>query len=85
MFLGFWILWALIGLAAATALFAWSIRTKQFENSRRASLLPFDDVAPVKPGGAGARNRGLFITIALLIGLGIITTIIMVTAAWWPR
>ena len=77
MFLTFWIGWAFVGLAVATWLFAWSIKTRQFENSRRASLLPFDDVSPVATRESEKKGRTIFYTVlglfALAFGLIIIT------------
>jgi hypothetical protein len=49
MFFQFWIVWALIGILAATWVFSWALRTRQFENSRRAGLLPLDDIAVEPP------------------------------------
>lgn len=66
MFLNFWIGWALVGLLAATALFAWSVKTKQFSDSKRASLLPFDDVAPEKTSTRKKEGRALWITVIFL-------------------
>lgn len=73
MFSTFWIGWALLGLLAATILFAWSIKTRQFENSRRAALLPFDDITPEKPKGIEGKKKGkgLLLTVIALFVLSI--------------
>jgi nitrogen fixation-related uncharacterized protein len=73
MFTGFWILWSIIGLALATALFAWSVKTRQFENSRRAALIPFDDVKPdaKNEGKPVKKNRLLFWTVMFLLVLSL--------------
>jgi len=73
-FVNFWILWSLLGLAAATALFAWSVGTRQFENSRRAALLPFDDIEPEPRTSAKPvrKNRLLFWSMMLLFLLSML-------------
>ena len=73
MFSTFWIGWALLGLSVATILFAWSIKTRQFENSRRAALLPFDDITPEKPEGneGKKKGKGLLLTVIALFVLSI--------------
>lgn len=82
MFVNFWILWSLLGLGVATALFAWSVKTRQFENSRRASMLPFDDIKPEsKDDKPAEKNRLLFWTVILLmlLSLGLLVGTIMMT------
>jgi nitrogen fixation-related uncharacterized protein len=44
MFTRLWLLWLLIGLAVAAWIFWWAVRRGQFEEGRRAALLPLDDV-----------------------------------------
>jgi cbb3-type cytochrome oxidase maturation protein len=83
MFIDFWIGWALVGLAAATWLFAWSVKKGQFEESRRAALLPLDDLESRPPG-----NRRGRLHLAVLLGvatLGVLLTGITVVLAVMPR
>lgn len=84
MFLAFWIFWAFVGLAAATLLFAWSVKTHQFENSRRAALIPFDDLEPAKSGST-KEGRTLFLTIMTMLVLGVISIVVMLVLAFLPR
>ena len=72
MFIKFWVLWALATLAAAAWLLWWSVRTHQFEEQRRAGLLPFDDVAPERPKHG---SQGRF-HLALLLGLAVLGTVL---------
>ena len=72
MFMSFWIGWAILGLIIATWLFAWSVRTRQFENGKRASLLPFDDIDPgIDQAEIPNKGRGLFWAMIGLVGLAI--------------
>jgi len=67
MFGTFWIVWTFLGLAVATWLFRWALRTGQFADSRRAGLLPLEGAAPqpVTP-----RSGGLHL--AVLVGLAVV-------------
>lgn len=66
MFLNFWIGWAFVGLLAATGLFAWSVKTRQFSDSKRAALLPFDDVTPQEKSTDTKKGSGLWVTVLFL-------------------
>jgi len=73
MYLAFWIGWSLIGLAFTIGVFAWAVRTRQFTQSRRASLIPFDDITPEdqptdKRFGAG-RDGLLLVVITFVVGV----------------
>ena len=81
MFTYFWLVWATIGLIGAIILFRWSLKTRQFQDSRRAALLPFDDEAPAE-SGEKARNPRLFLTVAVIMGFGIVTAIILLLQAF---
>lgn len=76
MFINFWIIWSLVGLVIATLLFAWSVKTRQFSNSRRAALIPFDDVKPEKDDEQkSGKNRVLFWSVMFLFGLSLLMLI----------
>ena len=81
MFLNFWIGWAFVGLVVATILFAWSVKTRQFSESKRASLLPFDDVTPTEKSETKNKGRGLWFTVlfifVLCMGLLVITILLV--------
>lgn len=80
MFLKFWLGWALIGLAAATWLFAWAVRSRQFDEARRAALLPFDDIAPQRPTYSPKGRLHLAVLLTLL-GLGVALTLVSLVLA----
>lgn len=83
MFVRFWLLWLLFGMAAAVWVFAWAIRTGQYSEERRAALLPLDDMVPERASHA---HQGRF-HMRLLIGLvavGIALTIVTVLIASIP-
>jgi nitrogen fixation-related uncharacterized protein len=73
MFITFWIIWSFIGLTAATLLFYWSVKTRQFNNSRRAALMPFDDVKPTgREDKPETKNRLLFWSMMFLLTLSLL-------------
>jgi len=76
MFLAFWIGWALVGLAIAVFVFAWAIKSRQFEQSRKAALLPFDDVEPESAGSESLRRSNLIIVVTVII-IAIILVVVM--------
>ena len=80
MFLAFFLGWSLVGLAVAVSIFIWAIRSRQFESSRRAALLPFDDVAPEAPSGT-RQGKLNFVILVLIIGTGITLTAVMLALA----
>ena len=73
MYVAFWIGWSLIGLAFTVGVFAWALRTRQLTQSRKAALIPFDDIAPEDPPGGvrpGPEHGSLVIAvIAAIVGL----------------
>jgi NADH:ubiquinone oxidoreductase subunit 5 (subunit L)/multisubunit Na+/H+ antiporter MnhA subunit len=71
MFFKFWIIWALIGLAGATCVFSWALRTRQFEEGRRAALLPLDDV-PLEPPSHSKTGRFHFWVIMAILAVGVV-------------
>lgn len=81
MFLKFWIIWAFAGLSLATALFWWAMKSRQFEDSRRAAYLPLkdlDDEPEVR------KRPGAELSLYVLLGvvaLGLGGTIFMVVLA----
>ena len=79
-FLKFWILWALVGLAVAVWLFYWSLRSRQYQESRRAALLPFDDIEPEEPTHKKEGRFHLYLLFGLVItGLALISaTLVLV-------
>jgi nitrogen fixation-related uncharacterized protein len=81
MFIKFWIGWALVGLALAVWLFAWSVRTRQFEEGRRAKYLPFDDVKPSDPD-YNRTGRLHLAAISGIVAAGVILTGAMLVLAW---
>jgi hypothetical protein len=83
MYLAFWIGWGLIGLAFTVAVFAWAVRTRQFSQSRRAALLPFDDISPEDspPGVGERRSRGNAILATIFIVAGLLFTVVMLVVA----
>jgi cbb3-type cytochrome oxidase maturation protein len=81
MFARFWILWAFIGLALATWIFWWAVRRGQFDDSRRAGLLPLDDVDPQTNAQRGTVRRGRLNLIILLSIAAIGVAISVVTIA----
>jgi len=83
-FLTFWLGWALVGLAAATWLFAWAVRSRQFDEARRAALLPFDDVTPQRPSFS-RKGRLHLAALLTILGLGIALTLISLVLALVPR
>jgi nitrogen fixation-related uncharacterized protein len=83
MFTRFWIAYTILGLALAVAIFAWAVRTRQFEESRRAGLLPFDDAEPDSTVERPERREGRFHLYLLsgLVVVGVVLTIVMVVMA----
>jgi nitrogen fixation-related uncharacterized protein len=79
MFVRFWILWALIGLSAATWLFRWAVITGQFDDPRRAALLPLDDVTPRTTAPRSGRFH-LFLLVGLA-AIGVLLTSLTVVLA----
>ncbi len=71
MFLKFWIIYAIVGLSIATWLFRWALHSGQFAESRRAGLLPLDDVAP-SPNPPRTGRLHLILLVAL-VAVGILT------------
>lgn len=65
MFIAFWIGWALIGLMVAVLVFVWAMKTRQFEESRRAALIPFDDILPEQSDKESQRKSGLWIVVVI--------------------
>jgi nitrogen fixation-related uncharacterized protein len=83
MFTRFWIAYTILGLALALVIFAWAVRTRQFEESRRAGLLPFDDAEPESTKERPPRRDGrlhLYLLSALVL-VGVVLTIVMVVMA----
>jgi hypothetical protein len=83
MYLAFWIGWGLIGLAATVGVFAWAVRTRQFTQSRRAALLPFDDISPEDaPAGSKEREKkSNMVLAAVFIVAGLVFTVVMLALA----
>lgn len=77
MFIKFWIIWAVAGLSVATWLFIWSLKTRQFENSRKASLLPFDDIDMAKTESNTGKGRGILITVVSMLAISIATSLVV--------
>jgi nitrogen fixation-related uncharacterized protein len=74
MFIRFWLLWLLLGLAVATWVLSWAIRTRQFEEPRRAALLPFDDVEVERPPHTRTGRFHLwFIWVLVAVGIALST------------
>jgi len=73
MFLKFWILWALLALTIATWLFKWAVNTGQFEEARRAALLPLDDVEPRPAAKRGGRWTLAYLLALVVVALGLTT------------
>lgn len=69
MFLKFWLLWAFLGLSIATAVFWWALSRGQFDDSRRAALLPLDDVEDDPAPFAAGPSRGSRWHFAVLMGV----------------
>lgn len=80
MFITFWLVWGLVGLGFATWLFAWAVKTRQFENSRKAALIPFDDIVP-ESNHSVKGGKGFFYMIIGLVIYGILLTVVMLVAA----
>ncbi len=78
----FWIGWGLVGLAFTIGVFVWAVRTQQFTQSRKAALIPFDDItpedAPLGEDGRAKSNLGLAV---LFIVFGLLFTIVMLALA----
>ncbi|NUP88367.1 MAG: hypothetical protein HUU25_00945 [Candidatus Sumerlaeia bacterium] len=73
-FVAFWIVWAALGLAAAAYLFWWALRTRQFEESRRAALIVLDDVPLESPGNSrGGRTIFRVMMAITVIGVAIVS------------
>ena len=85
MFLRFWILWAFVGLSIATAIFWWALHRGQFEDSRRAALLPLDDVdEPVEDRSTRAHARaGRWHLVELLgvVAIGVAFVVVTIVLA----
>ena len=79
MHLAFWIGWGLVGLAFSVGVFVWAVRTRQFTQSRKAALIPFDDITPedAPPGEAGG-NLGLAV---FFLVIGLLFTAVMLALA----
>jgi nitrogen fixation-related uncharacterized protein len=79
MFVRFWILWAVAGLAIATWLFRWAVVTGQFDDARRAALLPLDDVKPRSCPPSSGRLH-LFVLVGVAV-VGVLLTSLTVLMA----
>lgn len=66
MFVRFWLIWALVGLAVTIWLFRWALRTGQFSDSKRSALLPLSDLQPP----ASVAQSGRF-HLAILVGIAV--------------
>jgi nitrogen fixation-related uncharacterized protein len=92
MFLFFWVAWALFGLAVATALLWWSVKTRQFEQGRRAAMLPLEDENEdedeegIDTSGEGespaARGRVVWVTVLVAMFFGLATAVILLVQAF---
>ena len=70
MYVAFWIGWSLIGLAFTVGVFAWALRNRQLTQSRKAALIPFDDIAPEDPpGGVRPRSGRGSLVLAVIAGI----------------
>ena len=79
MFVRFWILWAVAGLTIATWLFRWAVVTGQFDEPRRAALLPLDDVKP-RPQPPQSGRFHLLVLLGLAV-VGVLLTSLTVILA----
>lgn len=72
MFVAFWLIFLVSGLAMAVATIVWGIRGRQFEDQDRARYLPLVDLAPddwAEEPATGARTLAWLVT-GLLLATG---------------
>jgi len=82
MHLAFWIGWGLVGLAFSVGVFVWAVRTRQFTQSRKAALIPFDDITPEDaPLGADGRAGSNFGLAVFFLVIGLLFTAVMLALA----
>ena len=82
MFTYFWLVWATIGMIGAIILFRWALKTRQFKDSRRAALLPFDDGPPAEAGERVHNPRLFMMTVVVIMGLGILSAAFLLIQAF---
>ena len=83
MFVKFWIIWAVVGLGAAIALFSWSLRTRQYSNARQAALIPFDDIKPESELELDrSKGKSFTFSVWLITVLGALSVIVLLIAAF---
>lgn len=68
------IAWATVSLLVAIVIFMWGVRTGQFQDSRRAALLPFDEETHVEPPSHSHAGRASLIFFAALIAVTLFAT-----------
>lgn len=84
MFYQFWIVYAMLGLIAAAAIFIWAVKSGQFAEQDRARFIPLrdDPILPDKPENSTLNPVVVGLAAVLFIGLCVIGLAVIVSVRW---
>ncbi|MBW2148481.1 MAG: cbb3-type cytochrome oxidase assembly protein CcoS [Deltaproteobacteria bacterium] len=84
MFYQFWIVYTLLGLLAAAAIFVWAVRNGQFTDQDRARFIPLKDdpLMTDTPEKSAFNPVVVGLAVVILVGFIVIGALVVLSILW---